>query len=76
MTHQEVCLLFRAWQSTRWDMEVKARILDKAMDDACAQASGWPQELFDEFDSVRLLSTIRYEELVSALRASGTARAP
>lgn len=70
MTHQQICSLFRAWQSSRWDMEVKARILDKAMDDACARVTGWPVQLFDEFDSVRASCASRYEELVAALRGT------
>ncbi|MGZ5180704.1 MAG: hypothetical protein ACXWC6_13335 [Ramlibacter sp.] len=70
MTHEEICSLFKAWQSSRWDMEVKARILDKAMDDGCSKATAWPYELVDEFDSICQLCASRYEELVAALRAT------
>lgn len=69
MSDDALALLFRTWQSARWDMEVRARMLDKEMADAAQGVSTWPFDLFEDYEQVRARTAAHYAELLKAVRA-------
>lgn len=68
MSEKSIAALFRAWQASRWEMEVHARLLDKELADAEGGGCTWPYERLEDYEVLRSRAAAHYSALRSAIR--------